>query len=128
MLDVRIYYEDTDAGGVVYYANYLKYFERARTEHLRKMGIEIKDMLKRGITFIVVRTEIDYKSPARLGDVLQVETGIKDVSKASFWVDYIIRRKEDEKIIVIGRTRMSCVNNDGKPIRLPEDVIKKMQC
>ncbi len=126
MHEIRIYYEDTDAEGVVYYANYLRYFERARTEYLEERGLDIKGLLDNGILFIVARVEIDYKSPAKLYDTIQVETTISEVSKASFWLDYIIKRKQDGKIIVTGRTRMACINRDHKLIRLPRDIAGKL--
>ena len=69
-MEIRIYYEDTDCGGVVYYANYLKYFERARTHYLEARGVSVAEMLKGGIQFMVVRADIEYRSPGRYGDRL----------------------------------------------------------
>ena len=127
MLEIKIYYEDTDAGGVVYYANYLRYFERARTEYLKECGLNIKELLHKGILFIVVRTEVDYKSPAELYDTIQVETRISEISKASFWIDYIIIRKRDGKTIVTGRTKMACISKDRKLLKIPMDIIEKLK-
>ncbi len=126
MHEIKIYYEDTDAEGVVYYANYLRYFERARTEWLEEHGLNIRELLGRGILFIVARTEIDYRSPAELYDTIQVETTISEVSKASFWIDYVIIRKQDSKTIVTGRTKMACISRERKILRLPQDIVDKL--
>ena len=83
-LTVRVYYEDTDAGGVVYYANYLKYVERARTEYLRELGFEQINLLENyGMVFIVKSVEANYLSPAFLDDLIEVETVIEEVNHAS---------------------------------------------
>ena len=124
-MKIKVYYEDTDAGGVVYYANYLKYFERARTEHFRESGLDAGELLKKGVNFIVVRTEIDYKKPAQLYDTLTVEASVSEISKASFWVDYAIKRG-DGALIVTGRTKLACVSNKLKPLRLGDEMISKL--
>ena len=82
-MDIRIYYEDTDCGGVVYYANYLRYFERARTELLEARGIFVKECVPKGFFFVVAHQDIDYKSPAFYADVLNIETRISKISSAS---------------------------------------------
>ena len=73
-MEVRIYYEDTDCGGVVYYANYLKYFERARTHYLEEHGLSVTGLLKEGTQFLVVHAELDYRTPARYGETLTIDT------------------------------------------------------
>ena len=73
-MDIRIYYEDTDCGGGVYYGNYLKYFERARTQYLEERGLSVAGLMKEGTVFVVVHAEVDYRSPARYGDRLIIET------------------------------------------------------
>ena len=75
-LEVKMYYEDTDCGGVVYHANYLRYFERARTEFFAERGILIRDFMEQGIIFVVVRAEVDFESPARYGDILSIQSEI----------------------------------------------------
>ncbi len=80
---IRVYYEDTDAGGVVYHANYLNFFERARTEFLRQYNFSQQELFAKSIAFVVRRIEIDYRFPARLDDLLSVETTISEVKKAS---------------------------------------------
>lgn len=78
---IRVYYEDTDAGGVVYHANYICFFERARTEFLRQMGFSQQELLAKSFAFVVKKLEIDYKIPARLDDLLRVETEIIELKK-----------------------------------------------
>ncbi|MEI8356153.1 MAG: YbgC/FadM family acyl-CoA thioesterase, partial [Deltaproteobacteria bacterium] len=83
-MQVRVYYEDTDAGGVVYHSNYLNYFERGRTEYLRERGLSVADMARRGYVFPVVHLEIDYRSPALHDDLLKIETEVLEIGKTSF--------------------------------------------
>lgn len=121
-IEIKIYYEDTDAGGVVYYANYLKYFERARTEFLESLGIKISNYAQKGIKFVVVRTEIDYISPAKLGDLLEIYTELIEIKKVSLTFKYEILRKEDKKLIVQGTTKLACVNNNLQLIKIPDEI------
>jgi len=126
MLEVKIYYEDTDAGGIVYYANYLRYFERARFEAFAEKGFSLTELEKRGFLFVVARAELDYKVSAVLGDVLQVETKISDSTKVSFCVDYTVTRKSDSKVIVTGRTKIACIGADHKLKKIPQEMIEKL--
>lgn len=121
-MEIKVYYEDTDCGGVVYYANYLRYFERARTDHLERRGIDLAAYQLKGVVFAVVHAGVDYKLPARYGDILEVDTAVEGVKGSSFNVQYIIRRKKDGAVLVTGDTRMACVSADMKPIRLPDEV------
>ena len=117
--NVKVYYEDTDAGGVVYYANYLKYLERARTEALSTIGlsnIKIKD--KYGAVIIVKSCNIEYKKPAKLEDQLNIRSFIKSVTKTSFNMNQIITK--DENIIVEAQVHLVFVNEMGKPVKVPE--------
>ncbi|MEW6616553.1 MAG: YbgC/FadM family acyl-CoA thioesterase [Thermodesulfobacteriota bacterium] len=123
-MEIRVYYEDTDCGGVVYYANYLKYFERARTEFLRDRGQPLKDYMEKGIGFIVVRAEVDYRFPARYNDVLDITTAVSNITRASFVMEYTVLRKEDEKLLASGMTRLACINKKGKPIRIPDSLLR----
>ena len=83
-MEIRIYYEDTDCGGVVYYGNYLKYFERARTEYLESRGQSVAALMDQGTVFVVVHAEVDYRSPGRYGETLVVETSVS-LHGASPW-------------------------------------------
>lgn len=125
-MDVRIYYEDTDCGGVVYYANYLKYFERARTEYLEERGIFVKECIPRGFFFVVAHQDIDYKAPAFYADVLHIETKASKISSASIIFDYIVKNKKTEQLIATASTILVCVDKDIQPMKIPKDVREKL--
>jgi acyl-CoA thioester hydrolase len=117
--NVKVYYEDTDAGGVVYYANYLKYLERARTEALSTIGLsnlQIKD--KFGSQIIVKSCNIEYKKSAQLEDELKIRSFVKSVTKTSFYMNQIITN--GETIIVEAQVHLVFVNEKGKPVKVPE--------
>jgi len=124
---VRVYYEDTDAGGIVYYANYLNFAERARTEFLRLVGIG-QDAIRRedGAGFAVRRCEIDFRAPARLDDVLEIRTILRDprgarVSAAQS-IHMVTGGQADENWLVRLDLILACINQNGRPVRLPERV------
>lgn len=115
----RVYYEDTDAGGVVYYANYLRFMERARTEWLRSLGVE-QDQTRAelGLIFVVVSVEIEYDSPARFNDALEVSVTVAEMRSASLTFAQQITR--DGKVLCHATVRVASVNADNlKPRRLP---------
>ena len=115
---VKVYYEDTDAGGVVYYANYLKYLERARTEALSSIGLsnlQIKE--KFGALIIVKSCNIEYKKSARLEDELKIRSFIKSITKTSFFMNQFITNNEDA--IVESQVHLVFVNEKGKPVKVP---------
>ena len=115
---LRVYYEDTDAGGVVYYANYLKFAERGRTEFLRTLGIEQQRLRdETGVLFVMHEGEVKYKKPARLDDVLMVETTLAEVGAASVTMRQAIRRGGEE--LVSFTAHVACTGADGKPVRMP---------
>ncbi len=122
MYRVTIYYKDTDAGGVVYYGNYLRYFEAARTEFLRERGAALTDWIDRGVLFVVVRAEVDYRLSARYGDVLTIETDCTSVSGARFELAYRVLREHDGALVATGMTRMACVSEAGRPLRVPAEI------
>ncbi len=121
-MDIRIYYEDTDCGGVVYYANYLKYFERARTQYLEEHGVSVLDLLKEETQFLVVHAELDYRSPAKYGDILEVETTLTNTGTASITVAHIIRERESRRVVVEGSATLVTVDLQGKVRRLPNSL------
>ena len=121
-MEVRIYYEDTDAGGVVYHANYLRYLERGRTEFLRDHGLSVQAMHEQGIIFPVVAIEINYRSPARLDDLLEVETTIVAVKNSSFVAGQRVLRKEDGRLLVEARVTLACVGETMRAQRLPVEL------
>ena len=118
--EVKIYYEDTDCGGVVYHANYLRYFERARTEFFAEKGISIKDYMNNGIRFVIVRAEIFFESPAKYGDVLVINSEVEKMRRVSLDFEHTIRRKGEDGILVRAKIRLACLNGDGKLTQLPK--------
>ncbi len=120
----KIYYHDTDAGGVVYYGSYLKHLEEARTEYFNHLGVDLIEYTKNGILFPVVHLELDYKKPARYGDVVQIFTRPEKVGSASLTFTQEIKRGEATLVTV--RVVWACVNGDLKPIGIPEDIRSKI--
>jgi acyl-CoA thioester hydrolase len=124
--NVKVYYEDTDAGGVVYYANYLKYLERARTEALAKIGLsnlQIKE--KFGSLIIVKSCNIEYKKSAHLEDQLNIRSFVKSVTKTSFVMNQFITK--DEISIVVAHVHLVFVNEKGKPIKVPDIIFNNFK-
>lgn len=118
ILPLRVYYEDTDASGVVYYANYLRFIERGRTDMLRLLGVSHRALdAGAGIAFAVRRCEIDYLAPARLYDEIEVHTAIAAVGGATIEARQSVRRGKDE--LARGTLRLACVGADGRPRRVP---------
>ena len=123
---LKVYYEDTDAGGVVYYANYLKFLERARTEALTTIGLSnsiIKD--KFGILIIVKSCNIEYKKSAYLEDKLNIRSFIKSVTKTSFFMNQIITKDED--IIVEAQIHLVFINEKNKPAKIPNVIFENFK-
>ena len=123
---IKIYYEDTDAGGVVYYANYLKFLERARSEALSEVGLSNVIIKKDyGALIIVKSCHIDFNKSAHLEDQLKISSIITSFSKTSFIMSQIIYRKKD--IIVKSKTHLVFVNDKKKPIKIPEKILKSLK-
>ena len=122
-MEIQIYYEDTDCGGVVYYGNYLKYFERARTQYLEERGLSVARLMKEGTVFVVVHAEVDYRSPARYGDRLIIETVVSGMTAASFTFSHVIRERESQRVVVEGSARLAAVNGSGKVKRLDKGLV-----
>jgi len=125
-MEVKVYYEDTDCGNVVYYANYLRYMERARTEYMAARGYSVKQLMDQGTIFMVLRVEIDYKSPARYGDTIEIETWVKDVRRVTMVFEHIMRDKASKRILVQCMAKVVFVDSQGKPKRLPEEYVEKL--
>ncbi|GAM08518.1 acyl-CoA thioester hydrolase YbgC [Geobacter sp. OR-1] len=121
--EIRIYYEDTDAGGVVYHANYLGYLERGRTEFLRDRGVSVRELADAGCIFPVVRIEIDYRAPAVLDDLLRVETEVVRAGKSSFTLRQRIVKIADSKVLVEASVTLACVRPGMKARRLPLELL-----
>jgi len=115
---LKVYYEDTDSGGIVYYANYLKFLERARTEALVTLGFNNKKIKEDFGSLIIVKScNVEYKNPAYLEDELNIRSFVKSITKTSFFMNQFISRGED--IIVEAKIHLVFVNNEGKPMRIP---------
>ena len=124
VLEVKIYYEDTDCGGVVYHANYLRYFERGRTEFLAERGFSVLDYMKQGVHFVVVRAEVIYEAPAKYGDILVVNSEIEKMRRASLDFRQTVTRKDEETMLVQGKIRLACLNSEGQLTKLPAPLLK----
>ena len=123
---LKVYYEDTDSGGVVYYANYLKFLERARTEALFSIGFSNKKIQEEFEALIIVKScNIEYKKSAFLEDELTIRSFVKSISRTSFFMNQIITK--DEKIIVEAQVHLVFIDKKGKPIKIPEDIYSKFK-
>ena len=124
---IRVYYEDTDAGGIVFYANYLKFFERARTEWLRACGIDQNRLAdETGAIFIVRSTAVDYRAPARLDDIVKVVSRIERLRTAS--VDFAQEAWRGGTLLANGSIRIGCVGRTGlRPAPIPPPVLAALQ-
>lgn len=127
---IRVYYEDTDAEGVVYYANYLKFFERARTEWLRACGVDLVALQQSdAVVFVVAKAEINYRRPARLNDELLVEVEVRNARAAT--MDFVQRavRADDNTELCTATIHAACVSHETfTPRRVPNWVREKMKC
>lgn len=123
---VRVYYEDTDAGGVVFYANYLKFFERARTEMLRAHGIAQQELFEnKGLVFVVRRVHVEYRQSARLDDLLEITSRPRLAGRARLVFEQQARRAVDGKILCCAETEIVCVTaQDFRPQPLPPCILE----
>lgn len=120
-LTLRVYYEDTDLAGIVYYANYLKYIERGRSEWLRALGVDQRALKEQGgRVFAVRRVAADYLRPARFDDELTVVTTLHAASAARIVVDQAVQRADE--VLFTARVTIACLDEAGKPVRLPPQV------
>ena len=123
---LKVYYEDTDSGGVVYYANYLKFLERARTEALFSIGFSNKKIQEEFDALIIVKScNIEYKKSAFLEDELTIRSFVKSITKTSFFMNQIITK--DEEIIVEAQVHLVFIDKNGRPIKIPEDIYSKFK-
>jgi acyl-CoA thioester hydrolase len=125
-IDIRVYYEDTDAGGIVFYANYLRFAERGRTEYLRNLGFENKSLMDtQGVIFVVRKVTADYLAPAYLDDKLRLETVVTELKNASFTMRQSLFRHNE--LIFCVDVILVCVDRSGKPVRLPDGLRAAME-
>jgi acyl-CoA thioester hydrolase len=126
-MDVRIYYEDTDAGGVVYHANYIKYMERGRTEYFRSHGFFVAELAASGFLFPVVRVEIDFKAPALHDDLISVVTCPTRIGGSSITLRQKITRLNDGKLLTEGLVTIACMGPSLKARRIPLEIREMLQ-
>jgi len=124
--NIKVYYEDTDSGGVVYYANYLKFLERARTEALFSIGYSNKKIKEKFNSLIIIKScNIDYKKSANLEDELKIRSFVKSITKTSFFMNQFISR--DDEIIVEAQIHLVFVNENGKPVKIPDEIYSQFK-
>ncbi|MFC3614203.1 tol-pal system-associated acyl-CoA thioesterase [Lutimaribacter marinistellae] len=122
---VTVYYEDTDMGGIVYHANYLRYIERARSDYVRQLGNDQNAMRESGIVWVVRKIEAEYLATAKFEDELVVETDVHEVSGVRLTMVQVVRRGDTE---IFRATVMAvCMNKDGRPVRLPAEIRASLQ-
>ncbi|MAE35304.1 MAG: tol-pal system-associated acyl-CoA thioesterase [Oceanospirillaceae bacterium] len=129
---LRVYIEDTDAGGIVFYANYLRYMERARSEWLRALGFEQQALMEAGVRFVVRDLNIQYRKAAVLDDQIIATTELAEITKAGLTLNQtVIRRSESaetaEELLVDAQVRVACINNEGRPAAIPVDIAALMK-
>jgi acyl-CoA thioester hydrolase len=117
--EIRVYYEDTDMAGIVYYANYLRFIERARSDWVREVGIDQLAMKEAGVVFAVRRVEVDYVSPARFDDILEIRTTLDSLSAAKMVMAQEVWR--GDMLILTAKVLIVCIGATGKPVRLPAE-------
>ena len=123
---LKVYYEDTDSGGVVYYANYLKFLERARTEALFSIGYSNNKIQEEFKSLIIVKScNIEYKKSAYLEDELTIRSFVRSITKTSFFMNQIITKNNE--LIVEAQIHLVFVNKDGKPIKIPDQIYSKFK-
>lgn len=132
-LEKKVYYHDTDCGGVVYYANYLKYFEEGRTECLTELGVDLKTLSSQGTWFVVKRVEIDYKGPARYADTLEVVTEVTRIRNVSIeFQQRILRNTRSEQsgnttALVEAKTTLVCIDASFRPAAIDDAILKRIR-
>ncbi|MBN1794051.1 MAG: YbgC/FadM family acyl-CoA thioesterase [Candidatus Omnitrophica bacterium] len=124
VIQKKIYYHDTDCGGVVYYSNYLKYMEEGRTEYFAGRNISLRDCAAQGLWFVVKQVDITYKAPARYEDTLAISTAVTDVSRASITFSQEIRH--NDTVLVHATTTLVCVSPQFKPRAIPDEIRKTL--
>mgnify|MGYP001579910339 CR=1 FL=1 len=121
-MEKRIFFHDTDCGGVVYYGNYLKYLEEARTEFLEKKGLSVEDFQKRGLLYAVRKCVIVYRSPARYGEILLCDARLKELTAAQLIFDQSIQEKETRRLVAEAEVSLVSLNGNFQPVPIPEDL------
>lgn len=125
--ETRVYYEDTDAGGIVYHANYLNFMERARTEWLRALGIEQTELLQQSIGLVVTSLEIKYLAAAKFNEMLRICSQLVELKRASVEFEQKIYNNDNNKLLVSAQVRVACVDlNKMRPRAIPEFILGEL--
>ena len=122
---VTVYYEDTDLAGIVYYANYLKFIERARSTLVRDAGIDQLDMQKQGIVFAVRHVDATYQAPAKLMDMLTIATELQQMTRTKIVFSQDVKR--EDQVLFSSTITIVCITDNGRPTRIPADIAEKLQ-
>ncbi len=123
---IRMYYQDTDMGGIVYYANYLRYMEQGRADLFRSIGINLAEYQKQGYLFPVAEVHVKYKTSARYNDLLSVETTLTSLKGVSLSFETEIYNQEG-KLLTTAKTKVGCIDANGRPCRIPDEITYKIR-
>lgn len=123
----RVIYGDTDQMGIVYYANYLRWFERGRSEFLRQIGLPYTAIEQQGFNFPVIEVTCRYTQPARYDDIIKIETTLAEIGRARLAFSYRIGREPDDALLAEGSTRHACVSRSGRPVRMPRILLEALE-
>jgi acyl-CoA thioester hydrolase len=125
-MEKRIYYHDTDAGGIVYYGQYLCYLEEARTEFLEQKGLSVQMFKERGLGYAVRQCNVSYRSPARYGETLVCTAVLTKATAVQLIFDQKITDKKDGRLILEAEVSLACLNTDFKPTAIPDDLKERL--
>ena len=125
-MEKRIFYHDTDAGGIVYYGQYLCYLEEARTEFLERRDLSVELFKERGFLYVVRQCNVSYRSPARYGDFLICDAKLKKMGASQLIFDQTVHDKKDGRLIIEAEVSLVCLNMDFKPTAIPDDLREKL--
>jgi len=125
-MEKRIFYHDTDAGGIVYYGQYLCYLEEARTEFLENRGLSVEIFKERGFLYVVRQCNVTYRSPARYGETLLCDAKLKKIGASQLIFDQTVHDKKDNRLIIEAEVALVCLNVDFKPTPIPDDLREKL--
>ena len=125
-MEKRVYYHDTDAGGIVYYGQYLCYLEEERTEFLEKRGLSVETFQKRGFVYVVRQCNVSYRSPARYGDTILCDAKLKKIGASQLIFDQAVRDKKDGRLILEAEVSLVCLNKEFRPTPIPDDLKEKL--
>ena len=125
-MKIRVYYEDTDFGGVVYYGKYLRYMEQGRTEFFREKGVNLAECKENGLVFAVLDVHIKYQAPATYDDLLDVHTSVSELRNASMTFDTKIYNQHG-KLLITSEAKVACTNGRGRATRIPAEILEKFR-